>query len=318
MVAKYLDHVSRVAVCSRSFSRNDELKTTISKRYANVTFNDDGLFLEGETLIEFLAGHDKAIVGLERINESILDSLPKLKVISKYGVGLDTIDLKALHSRNIGLGWKGGVNKRSVTELTIAFMIMLLRFLPQANSSVKLGGWKQIMGYSLKGKTIGIIGCGHVGKDLVKLLQPFKCKIIVHDKVNYEDFYKKFNMEAVDLDTLLQKSDIVTLHVPLDESTKGILDSKKLSLMKPGSCLVNTARGELVDEIKLKQMLETNILAGAAFDVFAKEPPDDMDLLEMPNFFATPHLGGSAKEAIYAMGISAIEGLENYVVPQME
>ena len=305
-----------IAVCSRSFSRNLELREAILQRYDRVKFNDQGLVLEGQCLVEFLSGCERAIVGLERINGNILKNLPQLQVISKYGVGLDTIDLESLSTHNIRLGWKGGVNRRSVSELTIAFMIMMLRHLPLANSAVRNGKWRQFIGGSLTGKTVGIIGCGHVGKDLVHLLGPYECNILVYDIVEYTDFYASHNIRAVDLDTLLGDSDIVTLHIPLHDSTREILDAKKLNMMKAGCILINTARGELVDERTLKTLLQKDVIAGAAFDVFSNEPPDDLELLGLPNFFATPHLGGSSREAIIAMGFSAIEGLEINSVQQ--
>jgi phosphoglycerate dehydrogenase-like enzyme len=292
------------------------LKSALLEKYDHVKFNDEGLVLSGDNLVAFMSGFDRAIVGLEKIDAEVLDRLPDLKVISKYGVGLDSIDLQALKRRNVRLGWKGGVNRRSVSELTIAFMIMLLRLLPQANQDVRNGKWTQVTGGLLTGKTVGIIGCGHVGKDLVRLLEAFDCQIRVFDIRDYLDFYQQYNVQPVSLDVLLRESDIITLHVPLDESTRGILNIQNMSSIKKDALLINTARGELVDEIVLKRLLQDSVLAGAAFDVFGQEPPGDQELLNLPNFFATPHIGGSSVEAIHAMGLSAIEGLAVNAVPE--
>jgi D-3-phosphoglycerate dehydrogenase len=266
-------------------------------------------------LVDFLSGYERAIVALEVINAMVLDQLPDLKVISKYGVGLDMIDLEALQERDVRLGWTGGVNRRSVAELVIAFAIMMLRHVPTANREVLAGNWAQHIGGCITGRTVGIIGCGHVGKDLVRLLQSFDCEILAHDIRDYSDFYAANQVQAVDLGTLLECSDIVTLHVPLDPSTRGILSGKCLTLMKPDSILINTARGGLVDEQFLKKMLEEGHLAAAAFDVFSVEPPEDLELLSLPNFFSTPHIGGSSKEAILAMGRAAILGLTDNEIP---
>ena len=305
----------RVAVCSRTFSRNQVLRQELLQEFPSVRFNDDGLSLSGGTLVDFLSGYERAIVALEVINATVLDQLPDLRVISKYGVGLDMIDLEALQERDVRLGWTGGVNRRSVAELVIAFAIMMLRHVPTANREVLAGKWVQHVGGCITGRTIGIIGCGHVGKDLVRLLQSFDCEILAHDIRDYSDFYAAHQIQAVDLATLLKCSDIVTLHVPLDPSTRGILSGKCLTLMKPDSILINTARGGLVDEQFLKNMLQEGHLAAAAFDVFSVEPPEDLELLSLPNFFSTPHIGGSSKEAILAMGRAAILGLTDNEIP---
>lgn len=310
-----MNKTDKVAVCSRSFSRNVELRAELLSRYENVTFNESGRQLEGDDLVEFLSGHDKAITALERIDDAILSRLPGLKVIGKYGVGLDMIDMDAMRRHGKHLGWTGGVNRRSVSELVISFAIALLRHVPLVQQEVRSGTWRQSVGGLLSGRVVGIVGCGHVGKDLVGLLKPFGCTILVNDIMDYTDFYREHAIEAVSLDALLERADVVTLHVPLDNSSKGMLDARRLALMKPAAILINAARGGLVDEVALKRMLMERRLGAAAFDVFASEPPDDMELLNLPNFLATPHIGGSAAEAILAMGKSAIAGLDDHAIP---
>ena len=299
----------QVAVCSRSFSKNLTLRKELLNQYKKVTFNDEGLKLQGDSLIAFLRGHQKAITALETIDDYVLSQLPELNVISKFGVGIDMIDVKAISKHGKKFGWTGGVNKRSVSELVISFAIALLRHVPASNREVISGTWRQHVGGQLSGRTIGVIGCGHIGKDLIKLLQPFECSILVNDIRKYEDFYKKYNVEYLELEELLKRSDIVTLHVPLDESTKDMLTVDRLALMKKSAILINLARGGLVDEIALKNMLLDKRLSGAAFDVFLEEPPQDQELLSLPNFLVTPHIGGSSQEAILAMGRAAIQGL---------
>jgi phosphoglycerate dehydrogenase-like enzyme len=309
---------SRVAVCSRSFSKNPLLRAELLTRYAHVTFNETGEVLLGDKLINFLNGHHKAITALEVINDDLLTKLPELQVISKYGVGLDSIDIAAVAAHGRRLGWTGGVNRRSVSELVIAFAISMLRHIPVANSAVKMGAWNQLVGGQLTGRTVGIVGCGHIGKDLVSLLKPFGCKILVNDILNFEDFYIEHSLLPVKLDELLANADIVTLHVPLTTSTKGMLGANTLRLMKHNAVLINTARGGLVDEAALKSILKGGHIAAAAFDVFADEPPEDIELLSLPNFLATPHIGGSSQEAILAMGRAAIDGLDNNCTPTQE
>ena len=300
-----------IAVTSRSFSRHPVLRAELQALYENVTFNDLGLKLEGPALIDFLRGHEKAITALEVLDGVVFDALPELKVIGKYGVGLDMLDLTAMSARGVKLGWTGGVNKRSVSELVISYAIALLRHVPAANREVRDGAWRQHIGGYLSDLTVGIIGCGHVGKDLAPLLGAFGCTVLAHDILDFADFYAANGVTSLGLEDLLRQSDIITVHLPLDDSTRGILNAERLSLIKPGAILINAARGGLVDEEKLKQMLINGNLAGAAFDVFASEPPADTELLNLPNFLATPHIGGSAEEAILAMGRAAIAGLDN-------
>lgn len=305
----------RIAVCSRSFSHNPVLRSELLTCYQQVTFNDVGLQLESDSLVEFLRGHDKAITALETIDASVLARLPELQVISKYGVGLDMIDMKAMRAYGKRLGWTGGVNRRSVSELVIAFAIAMLRHVPKAHREVLSGSWRQHVGSDLTGRTVGIIGCGHIGKDLVTLLQPFHCTILANDICDYPDFYKAYGVKPVAIETVLSQSDIVTLHVPLDDSTRGMLDAKRLAMLKPTAVVINAARGGLVDEVALKRMLLGKRLAAAAFDVFATEPPQDQELMSLPNFLVTPHIGGSAHEAILAMGRAAIAGLDHNQIP---
>lgn len=305
----------RIAVTSRSFSANTQLRSELLSRYSKVTFNDQGLKLEGDELVRFLSGSDKAITALERIDNDVLSRLPELKVISKYGVGIDMIDLDAMRQHGKRLGWIGGVNRRSVSELVIAFSVLMLRHVLSANLEVRKGVWRQHVGSYLSGKVFGIIGCGHIGKDLVRLLQPFDCKILVNDIRVYSDFYAQYNIQALPIEDLLSQADVVSLHVPLDDTTINLMNGDRLSLMKTSSILINTSRGNIVDECFLRESLIGKRIAAAAFDVFAQEPPTDNHLLHLSNFLATPHIGGSAYEAILAMGRAAIDGLDLNEIP---
>jgi phosphoglycerate dehydrogenase-like enzyme len=298
-----------LAVTSRSFSQNPILRKKVLKIYPDAKFNDDGLSLGGEALVDFLKDCEKAITALEQIDKSILSKLPDLKVIGKYGVGLDMIDLKEMDNYGVKLGWKGGVNKRSVSELVVSFAISLLHRATYANSEVKKGLWYQIKGNQLTDCTFGIIGCGNIGKDLVSLLKPFGCKILVHDILEFEEFYNENNIFPVGLEELLKRSDVISLHLPLNESTFNILNEERLKMLKKNSILINLARGGLVNESTLKQLLIEGKIAGAALDVFEQEPPVDREFAHIDNVMITPHIGGSTEEAIIAMGEAAIEGL---------
>ena len=302
--------LDRVAVCSRSFSRHPYLRRLLLSKFEHVKFNDNGLSLDGDSLIEFLFEADFAITALETIDDYILSNLPQLKRISKYGVGLDMVDMQAIRRYDKQLAWKGGVNRRAVAELALTMMLSIIRKIPESQSQISSGVWKQTVGNTLSEKVVGIIGCGNIGQDLVTLLKPFNCRVLVNDIRDYQDFYRCNNLEARTLESLLINSDIVTLHVPLDRTTKNMISRERLSLMKSNSILINTARGGLIDENALAFALKEKKIAGAGLDVFEVEPPFENELLSCFEVFPTAHIGGSAEEAIVAMGMAAIDGLD--------
>jgi phosphoglycerate dehydrogenase-like enzyme len=305
----------KIGVCSRSFSRNEKLRSLLQKNYSDVKFNESGKQYEGDDLINFLVDRDAAIIGLEKINLGILKNLPKLKIISKYGVGLDMIDQKAMALESRRLGWTPGVNKLAVAELALSFALSLIRRTMVGNRTLIRGEWVQCIGGQLSGKTFGVIGCGNVGKELIRLLTPFNCKIIVFDRIDYSDFNAKFNVIKTDLKFLLNESDIISIHLPLNSSTSNLLGDDEFNEMKNNVIIINTARGGIVSEESLLKFMRGGKVSGAAFDVFEIEPATKNPLLQLDNFIGTPHIGGSSEEAIYEMGLAAISGLENNAVP---
>jgi D-3-phosphoglycerate dehydrogenase len=306
-----VNKTARVAVASRSFSRHPQLRGELLARYEHVTFNESGRALAGAELVSFLQGHEKAVTALEVIDEGLLAQLPELKVIGKYGVGLDMIDLSAMEHRGVLLGWTGGVNKRSVSELVIAAAISLLHRTEESHAEVRAGTWRQLQGRQLSGRTVGIVGCGHIGKDVATLLQAFDCRVLAHDILDFPEFYAAHRVAPVSLDKLLAEAEVVTIHLPLDGSTRDMFDARRLHMMRRGACLINLSRGGIVDEATLGALLRSGHLAGAALDVFTEEPPRDLELLNLPTLIATGHIGGSTEEAVLAMGRAAIEGLDS-------
>ena len=305
----------KVAVCSRSLSANKLLRAELLSRYQHVKFNDEGLSLAGDELKEFIFGCSKVIVGLEVIDSDMLHDLPNLEVVSKYGVGIDMIDTVAFAREGIRLGWTGGVNKRSVSEMVILFALALSRNICTANNEVKSGIWNQFKGNLLTGKTVGIVGFGNIGKDLSLLLQPFNCKILVYEKLDAAFIGDNYNQNQVSLKELLEKSDIVSLHTPLNSDTRNLIGARELETMKDSAYLINTSRGGLVDEAALCSALQSSQIAGAAFDVFNQEPPENSTLLSLSNFICSPHMAGTSIETILAMGMAAIDGLDKNQIP---
>jgi D-3-phosphoglycerate dehydrogenase len=296
-----------VAVTSRSFSRNARLREELLSRYSDVRFNDDGRSLAGADLIRFLADRRGAITGLERIDDDVLRAVPSLSVVSRLGVGVDMLDLAAFERRGVQVATTDGANSRSVAELTLLLILGVLRRVPEVGASLRSGRWEQPRGRELTGRTVGIIGLGHVGREVARLVGAFGCEVLAADAYPSE---VPAAVQLVDLDRLLGASDVVSLHAPLTADTTGLIGRRELALMKRGAVLVNTARGPLIDEAALLEALDRENLGGAGLDVLVDEPPIDRVLLDHRKVFATSHIGASTDEALYAMGRAAIDGLQ--------
>ncbi len=302
----------KVKVSTIAFSKNEYLVECLLKEFPDAEVNTEGVRVNGSDLVDYFSDTEAAIIGLELITPSILEQLPKLKMISKYGVGLDNIDLNACKENNIKIGWTAGVNKRSVSEMTLGFMLMLSRNLFTTSNKLKQMVWDKKGGTQLTGKTIGIIGLGNIGKDLVSLLQPFGCDFLVNDIIDISDYASLHNLRCVSKEEIYKDADIITIHTPLNDKTSNLINSEVLNMMKSTAFLINTARGGIVNEIDLKFALEHKIIAGAALDVYESESILNKDLLVLPNLICTPHTGGNSFEAVVAMGLSSIEHLIRY------
>ncbi len=261
-------------------------------------------------LIKFLSKCDIAIIGLDQITNEVLSRVPKLKVISKFGVGLDNIDFEACKKNNVEVLHTQGVNKRSVSELALGYMLSLSRNIYTSSNDLKKGKWIKNGGAQISEKVIGIIGVGNIGKDLIKLLKPYGCKIIVNDIINQKKYYKKNNLIKKSKREIFKNADIITIHTPITKKLKHFINKEALKLMKPSTILINTARGGLINQEDLKWALKKNIISSAAIDVYEIEPPNDKELVSIPNLITTPHIGGSTKEAIRSMGLAAIENIK--------
>ena len=296
------------AVTSRSFSKNPMLRQKLQTRFPNVKFNESGNQLIGDDLAQFLQGAEQAIIGLELIDAQLLDRCPDLKLICKMGTGIDKIDQNALERRGILFSATPGINKRSVSELVLALILMLQRHLPVVCEGVKQGIWKQPSGQCLSNKTVGIIGFGAVGQDLASLLAAFNCQCLVFDVRQYETLPSQ--VSQVDMGTLLKQSDIISIHLPFISENYHFLAREEFIQMKKGAIVINTARGGLIDEAALYEALASGHLTAAAMDVFEQEPLVPQNLLKLDQFIATSHIGGSTQEAIEAMGLMAVNFLE--------
>ena len=310
-----------VVVTSRSFSKNEALANALKAKYSKVIFNDSGATLQGQELINFLSSADKAIIGIEEISAEVLQQLPKLKVISKYGVGINNLDISSMTSKGVKLGFTPGVNKQSVAELALTLTMISLRKIHNNHTEIGKGIWSQDKGAELFGKTIGLLGFGNIGQKFASFLAPFDCKIIFFDEkiftnqellqVSKDLGLKADSINQDELAAVLHHADILSIHLPLLTETQDIINTKELSLLKPSISIINTARGCIVNESALHAFLSNNPDSFAAFDVYAEEPSTGNPLFELPNFFGTSHRSSLTHEGINAMGLAAIAGLDD-------
>ena len=302
----------RVAVTPPPICNSSMLRNELSDLFPQPLFNDTGRYLTETELIRFAGEADALLVGRDGISENVLSGLPQLKIIAKYGVGLDNVDLKALQRHQVELGWTAGVNRRSVAELTLGFMLGLCHNMFKGGSALKQGQWVKDGGHLLQGKTVGIVGCGNIGKEVVRLLKSFECRVWVRDILEVSEFCKKTGALEKNFEEVLGKADIISLHVPLTGETRHMMNATTFRQMRPTAFLINTSRGDVVDQEALKEALIKETIAGAALDVFSQEPPEDAELLACPHLMVTPHIGGNALEAVEAMARSAFQHLNEY------
>lgn len=302
----------KVAVTSPSFSAHPVLQEEILRSFPGTKLNLAGVRYKEQALIDYVKDADALVIGLEQIDQTVIDQCTNLKIIAKYGVGLNNLDLDYCATKNIKIGWTGGVNRRSVSEMVLGFMIGLGRNLYPTSNQLSEGVWNKSGGFQLTEKTVGIIGCGYIGKDLVQLLKPFRCTVLINDISDLSEFCDCEGTQQVELDELYAKSDFVTIHTPYTTLTHNLLNAAAFQKMKKGAIVINTARGGIINEKDLKAALRSGHLGGAALDTYEQEPLTDEELMRLPNLINTPHIGGNAREAVEAMGMSAIMHLRNF------
>lgn len=304
----------KLAVTSGSYSTNRYLVNETLKICNQAVFNDTKKKYTKDELISFLKDSDVAIVGLDVIDKIVIDSLPKLKMIAKYGVGLNNLDIEYLNKKGIKIGWTGGVNRLSVAEMTICFMLMLTRNIFQTSLNLKNGKWIKSGGSQLTGTKIGIIGLGNIGKEVVRLLTPFKCEILVNDISYDHKFIDEYRLAIASKEDIYKNCQVITIHTPLNETTQNMINRNVFeNFFQSDSFLINTARGGIVSEEDLIEALKSNLIKGAAFDAFIEEPLQNTFLLNHPNFICTPHIGGNSEEAIKLMGESALKHIKDFI-----
>ena len=263
-----------------------------------------------------LADADALVVrSAVQVDAKLLEAAPKLRVIGRAGVGVDNIDAEAATRRGIVVMNTPGANAVAVAELTLALMVDLARMVPRANSTMHEGKWekKSLQGMELRGKTLGIVGLGRVGMEVARRARAFGMELVGHDPYVAAAIARENNVRLAPVDEVLRVADYLTLHVGLTPQTEGLINAKSLATMKKGVRIVNCARGELIDEGALAEALRSGHVAGAALDVFQKEPLKDSAFFAMDNVILTPHIAGSTNEAQEAVGVQIAEQVKAYL-----
>jgi len=270
-----------------------------------------------ETLRKVVSNYDALIVrSRTKVTEEIIEGGRRLRVIGRAGVGLDNIDVETAKKRGIVILNTQRAAANAAAELTIGLIISLARSIPHADHLMKGGKWikKQLMGWELRDKTLGIIGLGNVGGRVARIAKALGMKILITKRtLPATDLLKELEAEFVLLKELLQRSDVVTIHVPLTEETKHMIGAQEIRLMRKGAFLINTARGAIVDEKALLDALKSGKLGGAALDVYETEPPKDRSLINLPNVTCTPHIGAQTERAQRTVAGSTAEKIINFL-----
>ena len=300
-----------IAIPSPSFSKNKTLIAEVQDLTHRLVINEAGIKFDEPGLISFLntAKADGAIIGTDPLSAKVVEALTHLKAIGKYGVGCDNVDIGAVKKASIHFGWEGGVNRRSVSELALGFMLGHQRNIFRSADRMQRGQWQKDGGFQLSGKVIGIVGFGFIGTDLASLLRPFGCEILVHDILDKHDAAVTHGAKQVSYSDIIVRSDVITFHVPGGDQTKHMFGPSELARTKSSCLVINTARGKICDFDAVIDAVKNKKLGGYASDVFPEEPMLRTDLTIEQGFYFTPHIGGNADEAVLAMGRAAIRGL---------
>jgi D-3-phosphoglycerate dehydrogenase len=260
--------------------------------------------------------HGLVIRSATKVTSDIISAAKNLRVIGRAGSGLDNVDKIAATKKGIVVMNTPGGNTITTAEHTIAHLVSLARLIPQATMSLKAGKWekKKFMGVELYNKTLGILGIGNIGSQVAKRMQAFAMNVIAFDPFLSEDKAKIMGIEKVDLKELFKRSDFITIHTPLTPETKNLINKKTIKIMKPGVRIINCARGGIINEKDLYDAIVEGKVAGAALDVFEKEPPGNNPLLTLDNVIATPHLGASTEEAQENVAVAVAEQIVDYLI----
>jgi D-3-phosphoglycerate dehydrogenase len=300
-----------VTPTSLSSGKNNKAMERLEEFSSDLVLNPYGRPLTEEELISLLKDCDGYVAGLDYITENVLSHCNNLKVISRYGAGVDRVDVEAATKKGIRVTNTPGVNSVAVAELAMGLILSLARKIPLLDQSTKGGQWPRSTGMELANKTIGILGLGAIGKNLARYAQGFSMKVIAYDPYINEEYAKENNITVAIFEQVIEASDVISLHLPLNKDTKHLMNKEVIGKMKKGALLVNTSRGGLIDEEAAYEALKAGDLGGLGLDAFEVEPPTNSPLFELDHVIVTPHTGAHTKEATEKMAELSIENLIN-------
>jgi D-3-phosphoglycerate dehydrogenase len=252
---------------------------------------------------EAIKDADALIVGVEKVTERVLQDATNLKIIAKHGAGVDNVDLEAAQRKNVVVSNAPGANRHAVADLVFGLFLSIARQIPFSSHEVKEERWPRVVGTEMFNKTIGVIGTGRIGKEVIRRAQGFNMKVLCHDLFPDQLVEEQGLGKYVEFEELIENSDFITVHTDLNDASNSLIGEAELKKMKSSTFIVNTARGGIIDEAALYNSLKNGEIQGAAMDVFVHEPLNGSTLLELPNFIATPHMAGYTLEALREVGM---------------
>lgn len=303
--------VKKVAITSEFFGKySNEGETTLKNFGFEVIPNHYNKFLNEEEIISIIGEADAIICDLEGISKRVIDSAPNLKVISRRGVGIDSVDVDYAKKKGITIARTIGVVEKPVAELVMGYILQIYRKISESNEEMKKGKWIKMLGRSMEGKTIGIVGLGNIGTEVARKAKAFDMEVIYSGRKK-PDKEKDIGLRHVVFDDLLKESDIISVHAPLTDSTRNMFDYDVMRKLKKQPILINTARGPIINESDLKKALEAGFVSYAAIDVYDIEPKTNSALASCNNVLLTPHNGTFTKEVFINMDILAVKNIIN-------
>lgn len=303
--------MTRVLITPTSLLRNPEtpLLDPLRELGAELRFSPHPRPLRDTELIELLDGVDAVVAGLDDYSAAVLAAAPRLRVLSRYGVGVNNVDLRAAAAHGVTVTNTPGANSVAVAELAIGLCFAVARGIPALDRAVRAGEWPRTQGIELSGKTLGVLGCGAIGRHVIAKAAGIGMRVQAYDPMLQPEAIEQAGATAVGLDELFADSDVVSLHVPLLPSTRHLVDEARIATMRPSAILLNTARGGLIDEHAARRALDAGQLHGVGLDAYESEPPQDSPLLGHPRVVSLPHSGAHTAEAVERMARGAIGNL---------
>lgn len=299
----------KIAITPTSLKPGNPTLEPLKAFGAELVFNPYNRPMEEGELISLASDCQGILAGLDQITAKVIENCPKLKVISRYGVGYDRVDVKAASARNVAVSNTPGANSEAVGELAFSLILALARCLTYLDQKTKNNEWVRIDGIELKGKIIGIIGFGAIGKIVARCAAGFGMHIMAYDPYMDEIYCQAHGIENCSLEEVIRKADVISLHLPLTDDTYHMINAKTIAQMKDQVILVNTSRGGIIDEVAACEGLRSGKIGGLGLDAYEKEPPTDSTLFVYDNVLATPHTGAHTIEAKRNMADMAVQNL---------